>query len=74
MSEEFFRIACEDARRAGLISKGGLERVLFALYGDPLEEPEEVDPDAWACVICGQDCRDAFGGASRACRQEYNAD
>ncbi len=32
----------------------------------------EVDPDA--CQVCGQDCKDAFGGASAVCRAEWNAD
>ena len=70
MSEEFFRQACNDAMKAGFITSAGLERVMFALYGDPIEEASDDD----LCEICGKDCRDYSGGRSRECRRAYNAD
>lgn len=66
MPNEWFLEAMKNAVAAGHMSEGGAERVKKALH--------YVEPDEFVCLICSQDCRDAFGGASRACRAEYNAD
>ncbi len=45
-----------------------------ALKVERTSRPVEFDDETWTCIVCGQDCRDAFGGASKPCRMEYNYD
>lgn len=66
--KDWFREAIDNALAAGHLSQAGHANLIHVL------QREEDDESDFVCVMCGKDCRDIFGGASRACVRAYNAD
>jgi hypothetical protein len=64
----------DNALAAGHLTPEGHANLVLVRQRTAEESEDEEDDTNWVCLICGQDCRDAFGGASRACRREYNSD